>query len=800
MRNRKPEPLQSRMAEREQSRFIPLLALAYGTGLWLAMRTVAGLWPLWLVAVAAFLWLALRLGRKPLRYACLPLVAMAALFYAQGALQPVMPPEGAYSRITATVSGNPVLRSSGRIALTVCQVSLDGEAQPGKAYLTLSEDSGARVDDLFDGAAIEFSGKAYHPQCKQNQYDFDFRLWLLQNGIHYGLTGSRGLVVLNTKETAPWVDVAARIRNLCANRLDTLMGEQSALAMGMLLGEEDRMPEEQQLAFQKAGVMHLMSVSGLHVALLSGALMWLLKRLAIRKAIRIPVLAVLVVLYCGVTGFAAASVRATVMLLLLLVAQASGRKPEALTTLSAAALIVLIFKPLDLFSAGFVLSFSAMAGILFLYPRLARWLRADAEPKRANGLRGQIRRGLTRLLGRPGQILAVSLAAQAGVLLPTAEYYHWLPLYGVAFNLLAVPLAGLLVPLYALTLLTSLLPFVGVALGGLLGVLARGGSQLMLSLVGLSAYLPLAQVRVPAPSLWVYLTVALGVVLASRHIHAKPSRRALAFALIVLVAAGGAYGTRPAALRYHQMAVGQGDAALIFDGDRTVAIDVGPEGSEAAQRLLAEGRDVDALILTHLHSDHAQGVFTLISEGVLIRRAYLPAGALRTRPGEEGYDTLALLQANNVPLEELSAGDTLTFHDATLEVLWPQQGGLRERENVNDGSMATLIRLGTLRILSMGDVSGLYEPYIATDCDVLKVGHHGSASGTTAAFLAQTSPDFALLTCRANAPLPSNETLQRLADAGAKVFRTDETGEIILEKRAEGYRILTYKAGVMDGS
>ncbi len=792
--------LLERYHAREHNRTLPLMAFAFGLGIWLAARTSAGLWPLWLLPVAALWGAAMKLAGKRLFTACLPLVLMAGLLYAQPFLNPPTPDEGAYGRITATVYGDPIARDGGRVAVTLCNVTLNGAAQPGKAYLTLYEENGVTLEQLFDGAALSFSGTVYQPWAKQNQYDFDFRLWLLQNGVAYGISSAKNLAVENTRADAPWTDGAARVRALCAERMRVLMGPESSLAMAMLLGVRDGLAEEEQAAFQQAGVAHLMSVSGLHVAILAGALAWLLTRLAARRGLRLAVTAAFVALYCALTGFAPATVRAAAMLLLWLAAQATGRRACPLAALAGGALAVMLLRPLDLLSAGFALSFSAMGGILLFAPRLRRLLTGlhvpgrKSDRKKPARARSLLARAGASLWRKVADLLAVSLAAQAGVLLPVAATFHRLPLYGVFFNLFAVPLAGLLVPLYAITLLVSLLPLVGGPLGTALGWAAALGTSLLAAVVGLAADLPFAQVRVASPTAWAFAALLAAAVVAGGYVRAVKARTAVALSLAALVALGGAWLTKPAALRYHQLAVGQGDAALLMDGDLTVAVDVGEYGGEAAARLLAEGRDVDALILTHLHSDHALGTARLLAEGIVIRHAYLPIGADATSPGEEGYETLSLLQSNHIPIGYLAAGDTLAFRQASIQALWPERSSLRAGRTVNDGSLALLVRLGKLRILNMADVSGLYERYAVCACDLLKVGHHGSNSGTLDAFLAAANPAWAIITCRSGALLPGADTLARLAARGIATLRTDRTGEIIVAQAGGGYRIATYLA------
>ncbi len=780
-----------RLSLRERNYFLPVAALVFCAGIGLASHVSTGLWPLWLVLSAAVLAFALRLLKRPLRWALFPLIFMAALLWTQSWLNPPVPAAGVYTQITATEYGAPSERASGGVALTLCRVSLDGVEQPGMAYCTLNEEDGFTTADLFDGALLRFQGTVYLPSGKQNQNDFDFHLWLLQNGIGYGINLVKNLTILNDPTSAPWVSFSARVRSFCADRFQRLMGDEGSLAMAMLLGDRDSLAQEEQLAFQRAGVAHLMAVSGLHVGFLCAGLIWLLNLLPLRKAYHLPALAAFLLLYCWITGFSPAAVRAAVMLLLLTLAHAFGRRQDPLTTLSAAALIVLATNPLQLYAAGFILSFTAVGGILLLYtPILSGFSRLFCGKRRkpAPGFWGS-------LGNRIAQLLSVSLSAQIGVLLPTALYFHKLPLYGILFNLLAVPLASLLVPLYAVTLLLSLVPWVGWLLAVCLGFFAKWGSWLMLRLVELSGSLPYAQIGVPSPNVWAWAAMLMFMVTMSRYVRVPWSRRVLAATLVITLAGTGAYLTRPAQLRYHQFAAGQGDAALLVDGDQTVAIDVGTYGTEVAGRLLAEGRSLNALILTHLHSDHAKGVEELLAQGISIGRIYLPYSALDMDLDEESLAVWAAIEQSGVPISYLSAGDTLTFHEMSIRVLWPQAGRTRAGLDANERSIATLITLGGLRILSMGDNSSLYEKYIATPCDVLKVGHHGSAAASSDAFLAAVNPGIAIVTCRADAALPSQKTLARLANHCAKVLRTDETGEIILSAVGDGYRLTTYHTG-----
>ena len=215
----KPPSLTGRWGAREQNALLLTAAVGFALGIWLASKTESGWWPLWLLGPVFLAGLFFRAIHLPVRWLCLPLMVIVGLLWAQPAVTPARPAEGAYTDVRATVYGDPTIRDDGRIALLLCQVQLDGLPQNGMAYCTMYPDMGIAPDALFDGASLRFAASVYHPQAPQNAYDFDFRMWLLQKGVAYGLSGVRDLRVLNAQASAPWVDVAGRIRHFCAEKL-----------------------------------------------------------------------------------------------------------------------------------------------------------------------------------------------------------------------------------------------------------------------------------------------------------------------------------------------------------------------------------------------------------------------------------------------------------------------------------------------------------------------------------------------------------------------------------------------------
>lgn len=684
--------------------------------------------------VGPWLWCVVAIGLALFfcRHRTLSLILCAFAFgalHAQAAFDVPLPPPGEYE-VTATVSGGITLRSDQRISFTITDVLLDGEATEGKARVSLYY--GEELPHLFDGARIRFAGRVYHPSSKNGPSHFDSQLWMRQEGLAFGVAAHKDVWIENTPVTAPVTDWAYRVRQAFQRWYERVMGENARVAMALLFGQRDGLSDAEYKAFQDLGVAHVMSVSGLHVSLLGGMLYGLLARIGTSKKVSLCLLAVVLAAYCAVTGFSAAANRAAVMFVFALMSRLCHRRPERMTTLAASMLVVLLLNPLHAFSAGFVLSFSAMLGIC-LYTRLfgrlfdRLWPSARVRrPKQHPVLiwKQRIRRSIR-------ETLTLSLAAQLGVLLPTAVYFHQLPLYGVLLNMLIVPFVSVvLVPLYALTLPVSLFPL----LGPVCGALASVATDALLWLVQLLARLPYAAIRVASPPFVLCIGIGFALILLSRRLPGSLRRRVHAAALVCVVAVGAAWMQRPAELRYIQLSVGKADCALLLDGRQTILIDTGVDGLDVLDVLLAENRNVDALILTHLHIDHIGGVQTLLDNGIDIGHVYLPIGAENQRVDDAHRQLCAKLRRLGIPVSELASGDELRYNRCAVRVLWPERETLRCQQDANEYPLVLSIDLDGYRLLHMSDLPGSYETLAAIPADVLKVAHHAASAAPAISF------------------------------------------------------------------
>ena len=613
----------------------------------------------------------------------------------------------------------------------------------------------------------------------------------------------------------PWPSLQA-LRDGAGDTLRLSLPEPEAgLAAGILIGLRERVDRGLAADFATAGVSHVVAISGWNIAIVA-ALVGALLRGRPRRLIAVVVAAVIVA-YVIAAGASPSVVRAAVMAGVVIVARESGRAGRATAALALASAGLLLVQPAMIGDAGFRLSVLATAGLLAWATPLGAWIGSLAG--------GRVPRWLAESLG-------ISLAAQAATLPDVLATFGRLSVVAPAVNLLVVPivpaamaggavamLGGWLVMLGAPPIVGIDRGFAGLGAPARHGVRGAGGRRPAVRRGGAAAPVdrpgggcrdrgPRVRAgrdptRAEAPG-----RTGSGAerTRASGHRTARPTRapgtrafprprtRLERAAAVVAVLAIGAATVAAADAAGHAdrivvLDVGQGDAILVEsrDGARML-VDGGPD----PDRVLAEldavvppwDRRIDIVVLTHPHEDHVAGLVRVL-ERYRVGRVFEP-GMQGSGPGWAAWDAALL---HGPPRRTLAAGARLRLGDIGLEVLWPLPGTVPTAPaatgtGINDTSIVLLGDAGGRRFLLSGDAEEGVDPALVAEglphLDVLKVAHHGSATATTAALLAATSPSLALISVGAGNDYghPAPSTLARLRDAGARVLRTDLDGRL----------------------
>ena len=686
------------------------------------------------------------------------------------------------------------------------------------------------------GTRLRIRAKLHPARNYRNPGAFDYEGYLRDNGISVlgsaeaaeierlpGFSGSR----MELWRTRVHASIIAKIHELWP-------AEQASLMDAMVLGEESFLRNATRTEYQRSGTYHVLVVSGMNLSILAVAIFWALRQVRVDPAVAAVVTVVVSFAYAFVVGVGPPVWRAALMLATYLGARLLYRERNMMNAIGAAALGVLIVDPRALFGASFQLTFLAVfiiAGIgspilertTLPYARGLRLLRAASYDLRVAPEVAQFRLDLRLIGGRlrrfigshlglalpaiflrvtiaAGELIFISALMQAGLALLMAYHFHRATTMGMPANLAVIPLTQVLMPAaaaavglgYISTALARPAAWVaGVALEGIAGTVHwLGGTQL----VGTSV----ADLRVAMPTLAMILVSVAALVMAMLATQIRRTRW-VAFGSVALlfgVAAWIAFvpsrpHVRSGVMEMTTIDVGQGDSILLVTPEgRTLLIDAGglPQwmhsdfdlGEQVVSSYLwNRGIDrLDAVAITHPHADHYGGMPAVMAN-FHPRELWLSID----RPMGDFAAVVAQAERAGMKLSVKKEGDEFDYGGAHMRVLAPGRDQVTGSVRPNDDCLVFTAAFGGTAALLEGDAERPAERRVVeehAEAMLLKVAHHGSASGTSADLLATVRPRYAVISVGARNVYghPRREVLERLQAAGVKTYRTDEEGAV----------------------
>ena len=713
------------MTSRQRSWLLPPAALMLIAGILIGRGTPS---PAFALVACLPVLAAMLIGKGLLRFAAC-LVLSFAVGTAAGSLawHPSLPPEADYD-VQGVITDEIRSGHFGQVCVKLTHVTLNSREHSGGAYWTfyLSENEELPAG-LEPGKMVSFRAGLYHPSGAVNPDGYDFREELLRDGINIGLYGQENLVV-SSPPFFSFPGAAASVRHWLSGMLIDRMGEETGrYTAALLFGQRSMIPSEDRDAFARLGIAHLLSVSGFHVGILVGLLALLFRLLHPRPILRFMLYAAILTAYCALCGMNPPVVRASLLLLVSLYGKILNRPRSSLHCLCAVLYVMLLWSPVQLTGVSFLLTFSAVLGLTLVTPGITR--------------HNPFRRRLPRWLWDSA---AVVLGAQLGILLPELWFFQKLPLLGFLISIPATAYASALIALDWVALLLLPVPVIS----GFLAFLASAATSLMTGLVRSLA-------AVPGISLWVHSPSAITVFGILLLVAALCAMLRLSRKCRVCLLAAGVALTWISLLpvphdvtEYIQFSVGNADAAVLWDRDRVVVMDTGTDDGVLSSFLRRRRLTPDAVVLTHLHTDHAGGLRSMLDDEIPVPLLLLPAGAEDQLIHEDIAALLAELRASGTEIRYLSKEDELSLPSGNLSVLWPESGKTRPGQDANHYSLFSLLTLDGVTMLQAGDISGEYEMYSAVPADLLKAAHHGSSSSSSDAYLAAVAPQAVLLSCK----------------------------------------------------
>src|ERR1022692_4488295 len=730
------------------------------------------------------------------------------------------------------------------VRLTIYKKVEDRAIGPSGDRMILDDPMTRLPDDpipLTYGTRLHILAKLHPARNYRNPGAFDYEGYLRENGISVlgsaeatdierlpGFSGSR----IELWRTRVHASIIAKIHQLWP-------ASQASLMDAMVLGEESFLRNATRTEYQRSGTYHVLVVSGMNLSILAFAIFWALRQFRVDPAVAAITTVMVSFAYAFVVGVGPPVWRAALMLATYLGARLLYRERNMMNAIGAAALGVLIVDPHALFGASFQLTFLAVfiiAGIgspilertTLPYARGLRLVRVASYDLHVAREVAQFRIDLRLIGGRlarfigdrlsvavpaifmrvaigVGELIFISALMQAGLALLMAYHFHRATTMGMPANLAVIPLTQALMPTaaaavglgYISTALAKPAVWIsGLALEGIAGTVHwLGGARVVaMKIAGTS----IADLRVAMPSLAMIMASITALALAMLSARLPRTRLAVFASVVLLFGVAGWIAFVPSrphlrtgVMEMTTIDVGQGDSILLVTPEgRALLIDAGglPQwmhsdfdlGEQVVSSYLwNRGIDrLDVVAITHPHADHLGGMPAVIAN-FHPRELWLSID----HPVGELLPIVKQAERAGTKVFVKKEGDQFDYGGAHFHMLAPGRDQITGSMRPNEDCLVFTAAFGGTTALLEGDAERLGERHVVEEhpeAMLLKVAHHGSASGTSAALLSTVHPRYAVISVGARNVYghPRREVLERLQHAGVKTYRTDEEGAV----------------------
>ena len=662
-----------------------------------------------------------------------------------------------------------------------------------------------KINSLREGMHVRLEGMLVLPEIPRNPGQFNRRSYESGKKIDFYLENP---TVLEVKEQRSGVREVVEIwKTEMMNRCEKIYpDEEAGILEAMLFGEKSELSGDIKELYQAAGISHVLVISGLHISLLALAVAGVLRRLGFPMPVWVILSVGVLAGYGILIGQPTTAVRALLMFFVLQGARLLGRSYDLLSALAFAGILMLLDNPDLILDGGCRLSFCAVIGVGWYVSEKNKIFRSIGEKeKRKNRGKG----------GKGSNAGAILENIRAGwylwlFTLPVMlDTFYQVSVVGILWNLVAIPLLPVIIASGGLGVV---LAGWNIFLGSLAGSPAYGMLQLYQEIGNISEKLPVGMWtpgQPPKPVIAGYYLVIFLLVLVEKQLIKREKRwkirkifpgMELCSMLLLLLLMAHPWQQRE---KITFLDVGQGDASLLQSGGQTLLLDGGSTSQKNVGTYVIlpyikqQGIScLEAVVLTHTDQDHINGVTEVLEEGkkgwLTVKNLMYPYWMEGT---EQGKQLKKLAEEAGASCRKIRAGDRLTIGKAEAVVLYP-----KEKEKIaepNAGSLVLFWKWEGVRAMFTGDLPEEKERELLQNlpaCEILQVGHHGSATSTCREFLEQVQPSLAVISCAMKNRYghPSPDTVERLKKTGCEIRYTMKSGAITIRKRGREILVTEY--------
>ena len=582
------------------------------------------------------------------------------------------------------------------------------------------------------GDKITFKGTLSKPKNNTIPNTFNYRKYLYNHYVYYLVKIDNIKVISKTRS------VKYKVKNYIVKRSEKF--KHSDYFKAFLIGDKSEMDDYS--IFQKNGVSHLFAISGMHLSLLSGIVLFVFKKSRFKEILA----CIFLILFSMITNYSASIYRSLLLFIYIVLNKKLDLRISTVNVLLLVVCTLLIFNPLIIYDMGFLYSVSVSLGLILFNKYMKK-----------------------------NYFVNMFLTSFIAFLfsLPITLYYNYeINLMQIINNVIIVPLVSIII--YPLTILTFIFSFLEPILNVLISILKF-----------ISTHLIMINIIVPKVSLIFYFIYYVFL-----FMFLKTNRNIFILLIIIYTLCIKAKPLIDFNTYVYFLDVGQGDSSLIYSKHKVILIDTGGNDNikvsdNTIKFLKSTGKSkINYLVLTHGDFDHMGEAINLVNN-FKVEKVIFNCGPYNEL--ESGL--IKVLDKKKIPY--YSCIKELNIDDNKLYFLNNKNYG-----NENDNSSVIYTKLNNHKFLFMGDAGveveeDLIEKYNLQDIDVLKVGHHGSKTSSSKKFIDEIEPKYSIISVGKNNRYghPNNEVLNNIKDS--KIYRTDLDGSIMFKIKNDKFKIET---------